>query len=545
MKTIFISLAFLLLACFHFAEAQQKTHSITFKIGVDEKIQSEFKPDGRLYVLLGKEKAHLLYPSMSMQGRCIFAKNITGWNANDTLIINNYEGWNSYQPNNFRLTDHPEKGWDIIPKWGFEDVPEGTYYVQFIWDQDNISHEIYSPGNVHTWRKKIEVNQNLEVHSKFSKTFKIPNFDDYDLIKEVNLQSDTLSKWWGKPVFLKAAVLLPSAYYQNQKKEYPIRYDVAGGNGRYHRIFQYWKWGRIDKEWWLSEKAPQMINVYLDGYGPYGDCYQMDSENNGPYGYALIHELIPYIEKKYRNTQSPETRFVSGCSTGGWVSLALQLFYPEHFNGAISYAPDPLTFADFLTVDIYKDKNLYVSNYGYPISASRTIYGHSRLSWYDLIQYERIVSHEDSYLISGEGMGMMNAVYSPKGKDGLPMSIFNQETGKINHDIAELWRKWDLLEYVKNNWETLGPKLQGKIYIQVSDNDNYYLNYGVRALDEFLKTTKNPKSDAVIEYLGMKKHCEGASQKDQIERTQKRLENCIKQVEYQEFGYTGKDQTSF
>ena len=80
--------------------------------------------------------------------------------------------------------------------------------------------------------------------------------------------------------------------------------------------------------WWKSEDGTQIIVVMLDGEGPFGDSYQMDSDNSGAYGYSLIHELIPAIESKYRNTNSAATRFVEGCSTGGWVSLALQVYYP-------------------------------------------------------------------------------------------------------------------------------------------------------------------------------------------------------------------------
>lgn len=105
----------------------------------------------------------------------------------------------------------------------------------------------------------------------------------------------------------------------------------------------------------------------------------MDSDNSGAYGYSLIHELIPAIESKYRNTNSAATRFVEGCSTGGWVSLALQVYYPEMFNGCFSYSPDAVEFENYQLIDIYKDKNAFVNEFDYPRPVMRDISGNQCL----------------------------------------------------------------------------------------------------------------------------------------------------------------------
>ena len=86
-----------------------------------------------------------------------------------------------------------------------------------------------------------------------------------------------------------------------------------------------------------------------------GNLYHIDSDNFGPYGYSLINEFVPYIENVYRGTNTPDTRFTEGCSTGGYGSLALQLFYPETFNGVFCYSPDPISFRTFFTANIYED----------------------------------------------------------------------------------------------------------------------------------------------------------------------------------------------
>ena len=147
-----------------------------------------------------------------------------------------------------------------------------------------------------------------------------------DLVKEVDFKSELLSTWWDKTMMIKASVLLPHNY--DESKAYPIGYNVAGYGGRYTRVNRLVS-NEEFMEWWDLEESPQVINVFLDGEGPFGDSYQVDSENSGPYGTSLVNELIPFIEQMYRGTASPTTRFVDGCSTGGWVSLGLQLYYPD------------------------------------------------------------------------------------------------------------------------------------------------------------------------------------------------------------------------
>ncbi len=74
-------------------------------------------------------------------------------------------------------------------------------------------------------------------------------------------------------------------------------------------------------------------------------------------------------------------------------------------------------------------------------------------------------------------------------------------------EVAEYWRKHDLKDYVKKNWKTLGPKIQGKVWVWGADMDNFYLNPALRSFDAVLRTLDNPKSDAVITFSPMKGHC--------------------------------------
>ena len=306
---------------------------------------------------------------------------------------------------------------------------------------------------------------------------------------------------------LKAAVLLPGNYFENPGEKYPVRYNVAGYGGRYTRANSY-AGNKSFMDWWTSKDAPQIITVFLDGEGPFGDCYQLNSDNSGPYGTALTAELIPKIEKEYRGIGTPESRFVEGCSTGGWVSLALQLFYPDFFNGCFSYSPDPVDFENFQLINIYKDENAFYNEYNYLRPLMRDVTGEPIISQKDFVQYENVLGSSDTYVTSGEQFSAFTALFSPKGANELPEPLFDPNTGEIDHEVAQYWRKHDLKDYVQKNWNTLGPKIAGKIWIWGADMDSYYLNPALRAFDRMLEQTNNPKSDAIITFTPMTAHCQ-------------------------------------
>lgn len=336
---------------------------------------------------------------------------------------------------------------------------------------------------------------------------------EHKFVKYIELKSNCLSAFSGHPRYLKASLLLPSGYFDHPGESYPICYRAPGLNGRYTFVENKLK----DKEfmdWWLSGTAPQVIYVFLDSRGPYGDTYQVDSENNGPCGKALTEELIPAIEKMVNYHPASKKRYLAGLSTGGWVALGLQIFYPDFFDGAWSYSPDPVEFEHYGLINIYKDESAFYNRFGYLQPGVRTIYGEPTRAMKDWIQGENLVSRSGNYLVSGGQFGAYNAVFGPKGKDGLPSLMFDPVTGKIDHEISVQWEKYDLKKVLEKNWNTLGPRLQGKIWIWTGDMDDLYSNVATRFLKSFLDSTSHPKSDAIIRFTPMAGHCDEFSDED-------------------------------
>jgi hypothetical protein len=81
-------------------------------------------------------------------------------------------------------------------------------------------------------------------------------------------------------------------------------------------------------------------------------------------------------------------------------------------------------------------------------------------------------------------------------------------TGDINRDVALYWQEnYDLRYILQRDWQTLGPKLEGKLHIYCGDMDNYYLNNAVKLMEQFLESTTEPYYDGVVGYGDGFEHC--------------------------------------
>ena len=489
-----IHITSLLIFCFSMlfvSSWAQESPSLQATIAVSPEIQKSFQQGGRLLLHLTSQR------EKGSRNKSEITIGVTpqNWNPSRTFVI-----------------DTKNKN---VLTYGFEKLSGNNsekYYYKVVYKQniddgnENAEGNLFSP--VDSFSLSSEVKLNLTLQSIIPAAV----IADHPFVKSVVIQSKCLSEFSGHPRFLKAAVLLPSGYFKNPGKAYPICYRAPGLNGKYIAIN-----GQVkDKDladWWFTENAPQVIYVFLDSQGPYGDTYQVDSENNGPCGKALTEELIPAIEKMVNYHPESKKRYLTGKSTGGWVALGLQVLYPDFFDGTWSYSPDPVDFGHYGLIDIYQDSTIFYNRYGYLQPGKRTTLDEPTFSMLDWIKGENVNSRTNDYRVSGGQFGAYNAVFGPKGKDGLPTLMFDPVTGKIDHTIAKQWEKYDLKKILERNWSVLGPKLQGKIWIWTGDMDGLYSNVATRFLKMYLDKTENPKSDAKISFTPMAGHCQEWSDK--------------------------------
>jgi hypothetical protein len=380
-----------------------------------------------------------------------------------------------------------------------------------------------SPGNLYSDVIPVTVDPEKRQTISLSCSHIIPPVTippDTKWVQRIKFQSDILSDFWGQPMYLGAVVLLPKGYQNSGDQTYPVNYMQGHFSLRTPYGFvepgteenqQRPGRGAAFSEFWLSDECPRMLAVTFQHPCPYyDDSYAVNSPNVGPFGDAIMQELIPYIEETFRVIREPYARVLSGGSTGGWISLALQVFYPDFFGGTFSLCPDPVDFRYFQAIDIYEDKNAYFKDFGWrtiPTASDRTTFGITTLTSEQRNRYELVLGTRGR---SGEQIDIFEAAYGPIGEDGYFRPLFDPLSGEINREVAEYWKEhFDLRYILERDWDRLGPLLEGKLHIYTGDMDTHYLNNAVVLLERFLEKTKDPYYGGVVEYGDGKPHCWG------------------------------------
>ncbi len=460
----------------------------------------------------------------------------------------NVEGW---KPGQRQVFDGKAVGFPIR---SLNDLPPGEYRVQAVLNRyerfarsdghtlllppDQGEGQVWSkkPGNLYSKPQTIRIESKRRGRVALVLDQKIPPIESFagketEYNRYLRIRSERLSKFWGRDIYLGAWVRLPWGFEQHPDARYPL--VIAHGHfpgepsgfretppdpdlkPEYSKRFRLEAYNHTQQEYawqsqqdWITAGFPRVLLVEIQHPTPYyDDSYAVNSANNGPYGDAIQYELIPEIEKRFRGLGTGWSRFVYGGSTGGWEAMAVQMFYPDDYNGAWIACPDPIDFRHYELVDIYKDKNAYFTPNPYkrtPRPAHRDWLGQVDSTVQEQNLYELTLGTQGR---SGDQWDAWESVFSPVGNDGYPRRIWDRMTGEIDPVTAAYWREhYDLGHMLWRDWATLGPKLRGKLRIYVGDMDNYYLNNAVYGVEEFLKSA-DPPSDAVVEFGDRHEHC--------------------------------------
>lgn len=326
-------------------------------------------------------------------------------------------------------------------------------------------------------------------------------FRESEFAKEVVIKSELLSDFHGREVIDKCGIVLPPSYFNEPQRRYPVIYHVPGFGGTHYSAARAGGRGGRGRGGNAPSADEEFINVYLSGQCKWGHHVYADSATNGPRGASLTQEMIPYIDQHYRTVPETTARFLTGHSSGGWSTLWLQVAYPDVFGGTWSTAPDPVDFRDFQLINIYAPGELmFVDPEGKrrPLARQRVGDGTAiPVLWYDDF------SKMDDVVKRGGQLRSFEAVFSPRGADGEPLKLWNRETGELNAEVAKAWEAYDINLVLQRNWDTLGPKLAGKLHVFTGSLDTFYLDGAVVKLK---KTLEDLKSDAVVEIVPGEDH---------------------------------------
>ena len=450
------------------------------------------------------------------------------------------------RPGQAAVIDASTRGW---PVESLKDISAGDYFVQATFNRyttvtraDGHTLKIHldqwegqdyrrSPGNLVTNVEKVRIDSAKGGVVKIAFSRKIPPLEppkDTKFVKYLKFRSDVLSRWWGTDIYLGVIALLPEGWAEHPNAHYPVLYD----HGHFPRGFYGFREPQAGQapsgagaqnaqarpqrgdsrfyDDWVSGQMGRVIIVQIQHPTPfYDDSYAVNSANNGPYGDALWQELVPRVEREFRGIPEAWARMTYGGSTGGWESLAWQVFYPDRLNGTWTFCPDPVDFTSFQAIDIYKDDNAFYPNSEWKRSPvrpwNRGLDDQTFLSQYDANHYEAVLGTRGR---SGEQMDIFMAVFGPAGPDGYPKPLYDKWTGVIDRSVAEYWREhYDLRYILERDWKTLGPKLVGKLHIFAGDQDTFLLEEAAFKLQEFLERTKDPYYAGSFDIGKRQPHC--------------------------------------
>jgi predicted alpha/beta superfamily hydrolase len=152
-------------------------------------------------------------------------------------------------------------------------------------------------------------------------------------------------------------VYLPPGYRRFSRKRYPVLYLHDGQN-----VFDA-ATSFAGVEWGVDETAERLIRAKIiepliivavanmgedrvDEYTPtpgvIGTKGRRKKRSRGLarlYGYFLMEELKPYIDRKYRTKPDAEFTGLGGSSLGGLVTLAIGILYPDAFRRLMVMSP--------------------------------------------------------------------------------------------------------------------------------------------------------------------------------------------------------------
>lgn len=445
---------------------------LAFQVTLDPAVQKT-PYTGRVYVVVSKNRDR--EPRLSISNwfnpPIIFAREVVDVQPGETIVV---------RPS--ALT---------FPA-GTSAIEPGEYNIQAI-ARRSLDHPVpgRGPGDLYSearW-ETIDAAKSETRPFRLDRVVEARPFKESDQVKLVEIESESLSRFHKRRIIMRAAVVLPKGWTDDSKIRYPVLYWIPGFGGN-HRSAH-----RMSSLQSVSANASAVMIVVPDPTCYYGHSVFADSQTNGPWGSALIKELIPEVEKRFHGALSGEHRYVAGVSSGGWSALWLQVTYPDSFNGCWAHAPDPVDFRDFQQIDLCRPGiNMYTDSAGRRRPLARR--GGQVMLW-----YEDFVRHEFA-LGPGGQIQSFEGVFSRRQPNGMPESLFDRTTGAVNQTVAKSWEKYDIRLVLERNWKTLSPKLAGKIHVYGGGKDTFYLEGAVALLKESLAKLGSDADVRVIPEMG-------------------------------------------
>ena len=366
----------------------------------------------------------------------------------------------------------------------------GTYRVQAVFDRSNSDRGHLATGNLLTAEGRIELEPGradqcaLELRERIEE----PRRPERPNLRWFEMPSALLGRALGRDVVLRAGVALPRGWGDpdHRRRIFPAVYVVPGFGGRWTAADHY---ARMLASPETAALIPEAAWIVLDPEAPLGHHGFVDSAANGPWGTALVEELIPALEREFRLLSRPSARAVTGHSSGGWSALWLQMQHPGTFGACFASSPDPVDFARFQQSDLYRDTSVFCDAEGRERGSYRTTLlgkvDKVLMTVRDEVGVERVLGPGRD---SGEQWDAWSAMWSPVDPaTRLPRPMFDAVTGTIDRSVVRgSWSRYDIAALVRDDPARWVPLFRERVRLLCGGRDGFYLDRAVQGLKDAL-----------------------------------------------------------
>src|SRR5688572_370113 len=260
--------------------------------------------------------------------------------------------------------------------------------------------------------------------------------------------------------------------YDDSDERYPAVYVIQGYTGHVgmwgNRTAYRQPFVETADAVFASGEAPPCIVVYVDAWTAYGGSQFVDSPGTGRYHSYLCDEVVPWVDARYRTLAAPESRAISGKSSGGFGAMITPMLRPDLFGALATHAGDALY------------ELSYVPEFGKAVRFLRDYDGDIFRWWDDFRSRTAFTKECDSELLITLGC---SAAFSAR-DDGTPELPFDPRSGELRAEVWDRWLAWDPVQMV----DAYTDALRGlrAVWIDAGTRDEWFLDLGAEAFRDGL-----------------------------------------------------------
>lgn len=364
----------------------------------------------------------------------------------------------------------------------------GRFAVQAVFDRDRSERGHLGTGNLVSAATTIDLDPSRPDTAEIRLVRRIepealpqaPN------LRFVEVPSALLSQALGRPTVMRAGIALPRGWDDpnHRRRMFPAVYVVPGFGGN-HRDAE--GIARMLATPGSAEVVPQAVWIVLDPECPLGHHGFVDSAANGPRGRALVEELVPELERRFRLVRRPEARIVTGHSSGGWSAVWLQLSHAGTFGACFASSPDPVDFSRFQNSDLYRDLSVFTDAEGRERASYREPlvrqFDRTCMTVRDEAAMERVLGPARD---SGEQWDSWSAMWSAVDPaTRLPRPMFRDGDGMIDRGVVETqWSRYDIARRVREDPDRTVAILRSRVRLVCGGRDGFFLERAVAGLKD-------------------------------------------------------------